>query len=205
MPREYPDEIKRKIIERIENGEAKILVSEEVKIPFGTILAWTRHVKRRKSYSYEIKQLVRERIKNGESKMAVSKELGISYPTLLSWTRDLISDKYKGNYGIRGESLLITQNLMEEGYFMGNVPRHSIITLKKYFSIRKTRIKKRCILYLEGSKEQAFRAFMENVEDKVISFQKIANMAQAFGLKDAGQARDDIKKVKEEQEELDEF
>jgi len=51
MPREYPEIIKKNAIERIKNGESKVSVSQDLNIPYGTILTWTSDIKRRKSYS----------------------------------------------------------------------------------------------------------------------------------------------------------
>ncbi|MCS4542366.1 MAG: hypothetical protein HY929_08690 [Euryarchaeota archaeon] len=192
MPRKYPEMIKKEVRERIINRESKLSVSQDMDVPYGTILTWTGDIKRRKSYSQEIKQEVRERVSKEGSKISVAEDIGICYSTILNWTRDITVGQ--GNKGIRGRSLKIIQDLMEKGYSMKTVSRYTKTMLKKYFPVKITRIKRRSILYLEEREEEAFKALVKDLKGKVISYQELGMMAKAFGLENAGKVRDVNKK-----------
>jgi len=192
MPREYPEIIKKNAIERIKNGESKVSVSQDLNIPYGTILTWTSDIKRRKSYSQEIKNEVRERVMRERVKISVAEDVGICYPTILNWTRDISVGQ--GNKGIRGRSLRIVQDLMERGYSLRKVSLYTKNMLKNNFPVKITRVKRKSILYLEGSEEEAFKALMENLKGKVISYQELGMLAKAFGLQNAGKMRNIIKR-----------
>jgi len=192
MPREYPEIIKKEVRERIKNGESKVSVSQDLNIPYGTILTWTSDIKRRKSYSQEIKNEVRERVMRERVKISVAEDVGICYPTILNWTRDISVGQ--GNKGIRGRSLRIVQDLMERGYSLRKVSLYTKNMLKNNFPVKITRVKRKSILYLEGSEEEAFKALMENLKGKVISYQELGMLAKAFGLQNAGKMRNIIKR-----------
>jgi len=192
MPREYLGIIKKEVREKIKNGESKISVSQDMDIPYGTILTWTSDIKRRKSYSQEIKNEVRERVMREKVKISVAEDVGICYPTILNWTRNISVGQ--GNKGIRGRSLRVVQDLMKKGYSLRKVSLYTKTMLKNNFPIRITRVKRKSILYLEGSEEEAFKALMNNFEGKIISYQELGMMAKAFGLQNAGKIRDIIKR-----------
>jgi len=195
MSRKYPEGIKKKAIQRIKNGESKLSVSQDMDVPYGTILTWTSDIKRRKSYSQEIKQEVRKRVRRCGSKISVAEDIGICYPTILNWTRNITVGQ--GNRGIRGKSLRVVQDLIEKGYSLKKVSLYTKTMLKNYFPVKITRINRKSILYLEGNKEEALKAFVENLKGKVISYQELGMMAQAFGLQNAGKVRNIIKRAKE--------
>jgi len=188
MPRKYPERIKRDAIERIINKESKLSVSQDMDVPYGTILTWTSDIKRRKSYSQEIKQEVRERVGREGSKMSVAEDVGICYSTILNWTRDISVGQ--GNKGIRGRSLRVVQDLMERGYSLRKVSLYTKAMLKKNFPVRITRVNRKSILYLEGREEEAFKALIENLRGKVISYQELGMIAKAFGLKNTRKLKD---------------
>jgi len=192
MPREYSGIIKKEVRERIKNGESKVSLSQDMDIPYGTILTWTSDIKRRKSYSQEIKNEVRERVMREKVKISVAEDVGICYSTILNWTRDISVGQ--GNKGIRGRSLRIIQDLMKNGYSLRKVSLYTKTMLKKNFPIRITRVKRKSILYLEGSEEEAFKALMENLKGKVINYQELGMIAKAFGLENVGKTRDIVKK-----------
>jgi len=191
MPRKYPEIIKKDAIERIKNEESKISVSQDMSIPYGTILTWTSDIKRRRSYSQEIKREVRERVSREGSKMSVAEDIGICYPTVLNWTRDITVGQ--GNNGIRGRSLRIVQDLMERGYSLKKVSLYTKTMLKKNFPVRITRVNRKSILYLEGNKEEALKALVKNLKGRVISYQELGMIAKAFGLQNTGKVRNVIK------------
>jgi len=192
MPRENPEISKKEVRERIKNGESKVSVSQDLNIPYGTILTWTSDIKRRKSYPQEIKNEVRERVIREKVKISVAEDVGICYPTILNWTRDISVGQ--GNKGIRGRSLRIVQDLMERGYSLRKVSLYTKNMLKNNFPVKITRVKRKSILYLEGSEEEAFKALMENLKGKVISYQELGMLAKAFGLQNAGKMRNIIKR-----------
>ena len=192
MPKEYSEIIKKEARERIKSEESKISVSQDMRIPYGTILTWTSDIKRRKSYSHEIKQKVRERVMREKVKISVAEDTGICYPTILNWTRDI--NVGQGNKGIRGRSLRVIQDLMKKGYSLRKVSLYTKTMLKNNFPVRITRVKRKSILYLEGSEEEAFRALMENLKGKVINYQELGMIAKAFGLENVGKTRDIVKK-----------
>lgn len=134
MPRKYPERIKIDVRERIKNGESKISVSQDMSIPYGTILTWTSDTKRRKSYSQEIRQKVRERVGREEAKVSVAEAMDISYSTVVRWTKDITTGQ--GNRGIRGRTLRVVQDLMKNGYTLKNVSRYTKIMLKSIFRLR---------------------------------------------------------------------
>ena len=89
MSKVYPQEIKQKVRKLITEGQSKTAVSKQMNIRLGTIIDWTRDMKRSKTYPPEIKQEVRRRVANGESKIDVSRKSGICYDCVLEWAKDI--------------------------------------------------------------------------------------------------------------------
>jgi len=89
MSKAYPRGIKQEARRLITDGQTKSVVSQNLGIPYDTILEWTKDIKTNKIYPKETREEVRKRIKDGQPKTVVSQSLGISYHTIRSWTRDM--------------------------------------------------------------------------------------------------------------------
>ena len=137
-----------------------------------------------KKLSKEKLQKIREEIKNGKSKYQTAADFGLHPTVVYRWTQDLPGGQY-GWPGIRGKTLEILQELIKHGYVLCSHfnAGHKYRILKKYFpNIRKISMYNKTVLYLDDKASVAARAFLSDMNRKIISFQELKQVTKTFGI-----------------------
>ena len=128
------------------------------------------------------KAWITRKIKSGKSKYQTAKELKISYQTVCKFAIHLPNHP-KGRTGIRGETLEMLQELVKNGHSISssfNVTQ-KYNTLKKYFpTIHRTRYKSKTILFLEDKANDAVKAYLSQLPDKIMSYQELKQITKLF-------------------------
>ncbi|KYK26858.1 hypothetical protein AYK20_08555 [Thermoplasmatales archaeon SG8-52-1] len=137
-----------------------------------------------KKYPKELKQKIRKSVLNGKSKYQTAKDLGINHKIVYHVTQDLPSRKC-GWPGIRGHALKLLQEIIQHGYVLSSKisagQKYSI--LRKYFpNIYRTNIYNKSIIYLDDKASVAARAFLSNMDKKILSFQELKQITKTFGI-----------------------
>ena len=127
---------------------------------------------------------IREEIKSGKSKYQTAAEYRLHPTVVYRNTLDLPGGQY-GWPGIRGKTLEILQELMKYGYIL--CPNfhagHKYHILRKYFpNICKIHMNNKTIMYLEDKSDVAARAFLSNMDKKIMSFQELKQITKTFGI-----------------------
>jgi hypothetical protein len=134
--------------------------------------------------SKETLQKIREEIQSGKSKYRTAAEFGLHPTVVYRWTQDLPGGQY-GWPGIRGKTLEILQELMKHGYVLCTNfnAGHKYRILRKYFpNICKINMHKKTILFLEDKAPVAARAFLKDIDRKIMSFQELKQVTRVFGI-----------------------
>jgi len=137
-----------------------------------------------KKISDEIHQKIREEIKNGKSKYRVANELGINHNTVYKITQDLPGSQY-GWPGIRGKTLILLQEILKHGYILSSKIQagQKYHILKKYFSnIQRINMYNKTILFLDDKAATAARAFLTDIDKKIMSYQELKQVTKTFGI-----------------------
>jgi hypothetical protein len=134
--------------------------------------------------SKETLEKIRKEIQSGKSKYQTAGEFGLHPTVVYRRTLDLPGGQY-GWPGIRGKTLEILQELMKHGYILCTNfnAGHKYQILKKYFpNICKIHMYKKTILYLDDKASVAARAFLANLDRKIMSFQELKQVTRVFGI-----------------------
>jgi hypothetical protein len=128
------------------------------------------------------KAWITRKIKSGESKCKIAKELNISLKAVYYWTKGFPS-KNCGWPGIRGKTLEVLQELVTNGYHICSHEgsNNRFFQLKKSFpTLYRAKMNRMSIFYLEGHEDDATKAFLGNVEKKIISYQELTGITKVF-------------------------
>ena len=128
------------------------------------------------------KAWITRKIKSGKSKFQTAKELDLSPDTVYKIAKDLPS-RPCGWPGIRGETLDLLQELLTKGYAIHCCynTKQRYKTLRKYFpTVCKVKMYGRNIFFLEDKADKAARVFLENINKKIISYQKLKQVTKVF-------------------------
>jgi hypothetical protein len=137
-----------------------------------------------KRLSKETLEKIREEIKSGKSKYQTAADFGLHPTVVYRWTQDLPGGQY-GWPGIRGKTLEILQEIIKHGYILCTRfnAGHKYQTLKKYFpNICKIHMYNKTILYLDDKASIAARAFLSDMNRKIMSFQELKQVTKVFGI-----------------------
>ncbi len=131
----------------------------------------------------ETVQKIREEVLKGKSKYRVAKEMGLSEFVVYSHTADLPSINL-GEPCIKGRSLELLHQLLEEGYVHSNINTHYILRkLRKYLPmIQRTQIEGKAIYYLSDKNKVALQAMIKTKHSKIISYQELKSITKVFGV-----------------------
>ena len=132
--------------------------------------------------SKETLEKIRDEIQSGKSKYRTAAEFGLHPTVVYRWTQDLPGGQY-GWPGIRGKTLEILQELIKHGYVLRSHfdASHKYRILRNYFpSVFKVKIFNKITLYLEDMADTATRAFMANLDKKIMSFQELKQVTSVF-------------------------
>jgi hypothetical protein len=137
-----------------------------------------------KKITYEILSKIREEIKNGKSKYRVAGEYGIHPNTIYRITQDLPGCQF-GWPGIIGKTLILLQEILKHGYILSSKLKagSKYRILKKYFpKINKINMYNKTILYLDDKAATAARAFLSDMNKKIMSFHELKQVTKTFGI-----------------------
>jgi hypothetical protein len=139
-------------------------------------------IKKSKRLSPAKKAWITRKIKSGKSKYQTAQELNIRIDAVYKYAKNLPS-KPCGWPGIRGGTLKLLQELLTKGYAIhpcSNIKQRYQI-LRKYFpKVCKVKMYGRNIFFIEDKKEIATRAFLENINKKIISYQELKQVTKVF-------------------------
>jgi len=136
-----------------------------------------------KPLSKEIIQKIRAEVIKGKSKYRVAKEFGLSEFIVYSHTSDLPSINLREPC-IRGKSLRILQQLLQEGYVHSNIDTYNMLRkLRRYLPmIQRTQIDGKGIYYLSDKNKIALQAMIKTKHSKIISYQELKSITKVFGV-----------------------
>ena len=97
------------------SGQRKAQVSRDLNISYITIWYHTKDIHTQKIIPREIKEKIREEVKNGKSKYEVSMRYKLSKSVVYKVTKDISSNSL-GWSGIRGQTLVLLQEIITKGY-----------------------------------------------------------------------------------------
>ncbi len=184
--RKYDPVVKARARAMVSEGILKADVARELGIPSDTVVDWTRDMPLfvRMRYPRKAKLLVRKLAKAGVTKRKISKMANVAYATVVSLTKDIKSKM--GRFGIRGKALELLRTLVERGYLLPTDYSQmigSVRTLKKYLPIKRARVSRAVVWYLQGSERTAMEAMLEKLQRKSIRYDELSRIRQAFGIK----------------------
>jgi hypothetical protein len=128
-------------------------------------------------------QKIREEVLKGKSKYRVAKDMNLSEFIVYSHTSDLPSINLREPC-IRGKSLEILQQLLQEGYVHSNINTYNILRrLRRLLPmIQRTQIDGKGIYYLSDKNKIALQAMIKTKHSKIISYQELKSITKVFGV-----------------------
>jgi len=190
-------DIIEKIRREVRQGKPKVRVAYDLGINRSTVQDHTRDLPSKMFLSDEQKERMREMVKETGSKIGTARALSIPYNTVRRITQDIPVEK--DGYMLGRKNLLFLKELMEKGYvFLSGQASVRYRLLKKYFPmIQRVRFKNTSIAFLPDKKEEAVRAFLENMHWKIIGYHELRRLTRLFGVNlDGGEKRRIIGKPK---------
>ena len=136
-----------------------------------------------KAFTKQTIHEIRKLVISGMSKYAVAKTLQISRSSVYYHTKDLPSSK-PGNRGIRGKTLELLKELLENGYVFSSADKSSNLhTIKKHFSnVKRTQVDGKSVYYLDDKKKQAFETMLKQKQSKIMSYADLSTMSTVFDV-----------------------
>ena len=187
MVKPFPKEFIQKIRKEVLSGKSKNRVARELGISDATMYAHTGDIpsrKRAKPVDNETIKKIRKAIVEGKSKYQTAGEFKIHPKLVYRLTQDLPGKAY-GWPGIRGNTLKLLQEILIQGYVLSSKMdvKNKYHILKKYFpKICKIYLNNRSILYLEDKAPVAARAFLQDIDKKIMSYQELKQISKVFGV-----------------------
>ena len=99
-------------------------------------------------------------------------------------TQDLPNKNF-GWLGIRGQTLKLLQEIMQNGYVLSSKIKsgNKYRILRKYFpNINRINMYNKTVLYLDDKASVAARAFLNDRDKKIMSFQELKQVTKTFGI-----------------------
>ena len=128
-------------------------------------------------------QEMRKLVLSGFSKYEAAKTLRISSSAVYYHTRDLPS-KNTGNWGIRGKTLDVLKQLLNDGYVISKGSISSNLhTIKKHFPhVKRAQVDGKSIYYLKDKNKQALEAMLKQKQSKIMSYADLSTMSTVFDV-----------------------
>ena len=200
-----------RIRKEVKNGKSKLQVSKELNISYKKILKFTKDIKTKQGISNDLKKKIREKVKSGKTKRQVAIQYGVTDRTVYYHTRDICLYPLK-NLRVQDKKFELMKDLLRDGYAFASRKYNTreYNELKKHFPcICKVKMYNRVVFYLEDKKDNATRAFSENSQRKIISFQELKQVTKVFdsylNIKEKREIIDDnrSKKLFQKEESMD--
>jgi len=182
MPKQLSKELIAQIREKVKQGDSKASVATFFGLNRSTIQKYTRDIPSKMFLSNQKKEMIREMVKETGSKIGTSRTLVVPYETVRRVTSDIPVEK--GGYMLGRKNLLFLKELMEKGYvLLSGQASVRYRLLKTYFPmIQRVRFKNTSIAFLPDKKEEAVKAFLENMHWKVIGYHELRRLTRLFGV-----------------------
>ena len=173
------------IREEVRKGKTKLKVSKELNISYKKVLKYTKDIKTKRGIPIELRSKIRKEVNSGISKRQVAIKYGVSETTVCYHTRDICLRPFK-KLRIQDRKLELLKDLFKRGYAFSSrkyqTPEYN--KLKEHFpEIYKVKMYGRVIFYLKDKKDVAIKAFLENSQRKIISFQELKQVSKVFDTK----------------------
>jgi len=139
--------------------------------------------------SEELINKIRSYVRQHHSKIEAANYYGLSYDVVLFYTKDItLKSRTKDvDYsGIYGKSLNLLIELIQNGYVFPpkNYTIKHYIKLKTYFpNIRRIKIHGKMIYFFDDKSKVAFKALIEVLNKKVMSYQELKQIEMIFNAK----------------------
>jgi len=178
------------IRELVKLGAFKCRVAEKFGVHLSTISYHTRDLAMGRKMADGTREKIIKRVLETGDRRGAAEEFKISYQRVCKIVKDLSWQQRQGNYGIRDSTLRILQEIDRNGYVIPNTEissgaiDRSYRTLINYIPniIRKVSRRHHVIIFYERSKMEAFRAFMGQRYNKIVSWKKYKAIMSAFHI-----------------------
>ena len=163
-------------------GKPKARVAYNLGINRSTVQDHTRDLPSKMFFSDEQKEMMREMVKETGSKIGTARALSIPYNIVRRITQDIPVEK--NGYMLGRKNLLFLKDLLEKGYvLLSGQASVRYRLLKTYFPlIQRVRFKNTSIAFLPDKKEEAVKAFLENMHWKVIGYHELRRLTRLFDV-----------------------
>ncbi len=183
MTTKYSKELIEKVRKEVKKGKSKLQVSKELDISYKKVREYTKDVETvRQGVPEDLIKKIRKEVRNGKTKRQVAIQYKVTDRTVYYHTRDICSYPLR-KMRVQDKKLELMKDLLRDGYALPS-ERYSTgeyNKLRKYFpSICKAKMYNRVIFYLKDKKDAAARAFIENSERKIISYQELKQVTDVF-------------------------
>jgi hypothetical protein len=185
MPKRKPisNETKAFLRPHVLNGKSKSQVARDIGITFRTVQDHAKDISVQKKTSKKLIGKIREKIKNGKSKSQIAKELHLTCATVYYWTKDFPGENCSWP-GLRGRTIDLLKEIVTKDYAYPTdkyVQQRYRILGKYVPTVRRITIYGKTICYLDGRQDEAVRAFLEQVNKKIIRYQELRQVTEVFG------------------------
>jgi hypothetical protein len=139
-----------------------------------------------KRLSDEQIETIRKEVMQGKSKYQAALDLNISYMAVLKYTRNLPgkrgSNETTGRIEITEKNFNILRTIVRDGYyFCSHGDSKSYFFLKKHFpTIRKVRLRRKTILFLEDKSDVAVKAFLGSFDKRISNYHELKDIINMF-------------------------
>jgi hypothetical protein len=132
--------------------------------------------------SVELRKKIRDEVNSGKSKRQVAIQFAVSEKTVCYHTKDICITPFR-KIRVQDRKLELLKDLLNGGYALASkkygTPEYN--ELRKHFpTICKVKMYGRIIFFLEDKKHIATRAFLENSQRKIMSYQELKQVTKIF-------------------------
>jgi len=126
---------------------------------------------------------IKQEVLGGKTKYTVAKEMDIPQQLVYYHTRDIPS-KNPGRTEIRGKTLELLKQLLQEGYVYSTTHTSGRFrTLRKHFpAIQRAEFDKRTVYFLVDKNKIALEAMIVQKKSRVISYRELNDISKVFNV-----------------------
>jgi hypothetical protein len=138
----------------------------------------------RQRVSDQLHKKIRREVLSGKSKYQVAQEFGL-YPMVVYYhTKDIPSKERGRGSGIRGPTLEVLKQLLQNGSLSSTRENGSSLrTIQRLFPmVHRAEMNNRSIFFLEGKNKAALCAFLQSQGTRLIDFHKLVGISEVFDV-----------------------
>lgn len=178
------------IRELVKLGAFKCRVAEKFGVHLSTISYHTRDLATGRKMADSTREKIIKRVLETGDRRGAAEEFKISYQRVCGIVKDLSWQGRRGNHCIRDSTLRILQEIDRNGYVIPNTEFGSGVIDRSYRTlinytpnmIRKVSRRHHVIIFYEARKIEAFRAFMGQRYNRIVSWKKYKAIMAAFHI-----------------------